>query len=285
MSDQTESQSERAPAMLPDGSFRGRVVASLDEWGRLRVLVPPGLADPRHEMAGRYVLARCATESGVRRGEDWGVYLRRPLFLSGRVEWTDEEEWTFFVPRCDDPGYVWLAQLTDGAMLNLLGPFGNGFQIHEQSRNLLLVADLRRQEGELPRLMPLIEPMLNRGGRVTLVARAERSLSAALLDTLPFALEVHTVYEEDEWRRALGETVRWADQVCAALPAERFSAFHQILRDHRFHLDDGFGQVLVHADLLCGVGACLACVIPLPRGGLTRACMHGPVFDLKQLVG
>jgi len=41
----------------------------------------------------------------------------------------------------------------------------------------------------------------------------------------------------------------------------------------------------VDAPLVCGVGACLACAVPLPRGGVTRSCVHGPVFDLAVLAG
>jgi dihydroorotate dehydrogenase electron transfer subunit len=41
----------------------------------------------------------------------------------------------------------------------------------------------------------------------------------------------------------------------------------------------------VDADLACGYGACLACVVPLANGSLTRACVHGPVFDLLELAG
>ncbi|MEZ4832412.1 MAG: hypothetical protein R2873_10500 [Caldilineaceae bacterium] len=273
-------------ALLADGSVIGVVAAPLDEWGRLRVLTPAGLLDERMEAAGRYVLARCAAESGVLRGEDWGIYARRPLFIAGRMAWADEEEWSLFVPnRADDPGYAWLATRPAGSTINLLGPLGNGFQIHAQSRNLALVADLRRPEGQLSWLMPLVEPMIARGGRVTLVIRSDAPLSPALLDTLPLALEVHAADSDDGWRQILGEAVKWADQVCAALPSADFSSLHELLRGHRFHVDSGFCQVLVHADLLCGVGACLACVVPLPRGGWTRACVHGPVFDLNQLVG
>ena len=282
---QQSSASESKAATLADGSICAVVAAPLDEWGRLRVLVPSGLLDDRLEAAGRYVLARCAAESGILRGEDWGIYLRRPLFIGGRMMWTEEEEWSLVLPhRPDDPGTTWLASRPAGSAINLLGPLGNGFQIHAQSRNLALVADLRHPEGQLSWLMPLVEPMLARGGRVTLVVQSDKPLSTALLDTLPLALEVHAAVTEDEWRKVLGETVRWADQLCAALPATRFAALHQVVRDHRFHVDAGFCQVLVHADLLCGVGACLACVVPLPRGGWTRACVHGPVFDLNLLM-
>ena len=53
----------------------------------------------------------------------------------------------------------------------------------------------------------------------------------------------------------------------------------------RLRLESGFALALVESDLACGYGACLACVVPLAGGSLTRACVHGPVFDLLELAG
>jgi len=64
------------------------------------------------------------------------------------------------------------------------------------------------------------------------------------------------------------------------------------IQQRRYRLEAGFAQVLVDADLMCGVGACLACVVPTAGGGFTRACVHGrftracvhgPVLDLTRL--
>jgi dihydroorotate dehydrogenase electron transfer subunit len=273
------------PELLVDGTLRGVVVAPADEWGRLRLRVPAERSHPLPGLAGRYLLARCAAESGEDRGEDWGIYLRRPLFFCGRYAFGKEEEWCVAVPRPgQDPGHRWLANLAAGATLNVMGPLGNGFQIHPTSRNLLLLADLREDRSWLPRLMPLVEPMLDQGGRVTLLAQTTGAFSSAQLDTLPLALEIRTLSTDDEWQPALAAPIRWADQICAVLPGHQYSELHQAIRASRFTLETGFAQVLVNADLLCGVGGCLACVIPLPGGGLTRACEHGPVFDLREVV-
>src|SRR5690606_33336621 len=120
-----------------------------------------------------------------------------------------------------------------------------------------LLADLDDDPAWLPWLMPLIEPMLDRGGRVTLLALTSHPLPVRLLDTLSTALEVRTLYSGDEWQAALAETVRWADQLCAGIPASTYSSLYQNIRSGRFHVAEGFAQALVKAGLLCGVGACL----------------------------
>jgi dihydroorotate dehydrogenase electron transfer subunit len=279
------SKALSVPVALPDGTIMAQVAAPCDEWGRLRLRVPTGSTHPHDIMAGRYLLARCATAAGTERGDEWGIYLRRPLFFCGRRLLDDQEEWCLFVPvQSYDPGYQWLAALPKDAMINAIGPLGNGFQIQSGSHNLLLLADLNDNPAWLPWLMPLIEPILDQGGRVTLLVYTSQPLPTGLLDTLPTALEVRTLYNANEWQAALSETLRWADQVCAGIPAAAYSALYQNIRTGRFHITEGFAQVLVRVDLLCGVGACLACVIPTPGGGFTRACVHGPVFDLAQLV-
>jgi dihydroorotate dehydrogenase electron transfer subunit len=77
--------------------------------------------------------------------------------------------------------------------------------------------------------------------------------------------------------------VRWADQLCAALPNHQYAELAHHIRTLRFQFDTTFAQVLVTSDLLCGVGACLACVVSTRNGGFTRACMHGPVFPLASI--
>lgn len=228
--------------------------------------------------AGRYFLARCAEETEGER-TDWQIYLRRPLYAVQQRE----EEWLLHLPPDDDPGHNWLRHRTEGAGVHLLGPFGNGFSLPNESHNLLLLADLMANPGGLALLSGLLEPSLDRGCRVTLLLRAETPLDEAALSHLPIAVEVQTALDEASWQQAIQEAMPWADQVAAILPPTRYASLAQAVKAKRFRLEDGFCQILVQADILCGVGACLACVIPTANGGFTRSCTHGPVFDLTYL--
>ncbi len=240
---------------------------------------PQGSPAPEGPVAGRYFLARCAEETEGER-TDWQIYLRRPLYAVQQRG----EEWLLHLPPDDDPGHTWLRGRADGESVHLLGPFGNGFSLRDESHNLLLLADLTTNPGGLALLAGLIEPSLDRGCRVTLLLRAETTLGQTALAGLPIAVEVQTAPDEASWQRALDAAILWADQVAAALPADRYSALAQVIKTRRFRLEEGFCQLLVQTDILCGVGACLACVIPTANGGITRACTHGPVFDLTQLI-
>ncbi len=267
------------PAVHPDQSITAVLLSAVDEQGYLRVQVPAGLIQPQDGVAGRYVLARCGAGGAAARGEAWSLYARRPLFVCGYARSEVTDIWRLHVPGDDDAGHGWLRSLPEESALNLIGPLGIGFRIHPATRNLLLLASWE----SIAPLLPLIDPILAAGGRVTLIVHTPQPLSPVQRNSLPLAVEIRSVATTGDLMAALAQTIRWADQIAVTLPAPLYPPIMQSVREHRFHVEADFVQALVEADLLCGVGACLACVIALPHGGITRACIHGPVFDLAQV--
>lgn len=274
--------------MNQDGTWNATITAPLrplDSAALVTLRLPAGLA--QGIVAGRYFLARCGAQTLEERKENWQIYLRRSLFVATQRQAMSEAEpaeqdetWELVLPSSPDPGYRWLAGQTVGATINLLGPFGQGFTLTPHSRHLLLLATTT----QAPTLLSLLDPVLDKGGHVTLVLYTDSAKDNPLLPLLPIPVEVRLATNEQQWQKHLTETVPWADQLCAAVPSAMFPMLADLIRRKRFRLDTGFAQVLVAADLVCGVGACLACLIPLASGGYTRACVHGPVFDLAQLV-
>jgi dihydroorotate dehydrogenase electron transfer subunit len=257
----------------------------------LTLSLPPGLI--QGSVTGRYFLARCGAQTPAERAHDWSVYARRPLFVvharsqseAGRKGQPAEgDAWTLALPTAAyDPGYAWLAGLDADATVNLLGPLGTGFTPPDHGVNLLLLADVER----LPLLLSLIEPTLDRGGRVTALALANGDAGPdreTLLDLLPLAAELRLIADPDDLFDQLAEILTWADRLCIAMPGLNLARLAGLVSERRFRLEEGFAQVLIETDLVCGVGACLSCVVPLANGGLTRTCVHGPVLDLTRLV-
>lgn len=252
----------------------------------MSVAVPSAASSPLS--SGQYVLARCGAQTELERAEHWPTVLRTPLFVTVGADAApdaalvgDWRVWELVMPQREQGSRRWLCELTVGAQLHLLGPMGHGFTRQPLARNLLLLTDAAR----LPLLFVLMEQMLDQGGRVTLLLRTETPVDDALRRRLPIPVELRLAATEREWVAQLTETIRWADQVAAALPNAAYAALVDPIRQARFRLEPGFAQVLVEADLACGVGACLACTVPLPDGSRTRACVHGPVFDLATLFG
>lgn len=275
---------------MDDGTITGWVIAAPRLFGGQTVLtlaLPAGLANAR--LSGRYFLARCGAQSADERAGRWDIYLRSPLFAvwrepmferPGNEVSGDFERWQLAVTgQDDDPSAAWLRSLAPGAALNLIGPLGNGFFLAQTTRSLLVIADGAR----VAPLAALIHAALDRGAQVTLALRAA-AIDSALRAQLPVAVEVQALPDGAAWCEALAAPLRWADQVCVALPAATYAPLAEQIRRERLRLESGFAFALVDADLACGYGACLACVVPLGNGSLTRACVHGPVIDLLELV-
>ncbi|RME56109.1 MAG: hypothetical protein D6790_15225, partial [Caldilineae bacterium] len=181
-----------------------------------------------------------------------------------------------------DAGRRWLAGQAPGTRLHALGPHGRSFALGGQPGNVLLLADYEDDPVWLALLLSLPETILDRRGRVSLLVRADK-LPDDLVSRLPIAVEVHAAKDEEEWRQAIADQLLWADRVCADVPRRDYLLLSELVRQARFRVEEGYVQVLVRTDLVCGTGACLACVIPTASGGLTRACVHGPVFDLARV--
>ncbi|HXF62251.1 MAG TPA: hypothetical protein VNK95_11585 [Caldilineaceae bacterium] len=279
------SLAEATGAVSPPVSEDGALTAlfqgpsSPSAFPLLRFVLPPNtLHGP---VCGRFFMARCTDDSPDARRTDWTYYLRRPLLVAGLPSAlpTGPGQRIDLLPIFpDDPGVRWLAARPFGSRVNLLGPFGQPFALPAHRRALLVLADA----AWLPVWLPAIHAMLDQGGRVTLVLRGVAEPDA-VLPLLPLAVELRTAADEDEWARHLGETIRWADVAVCALPAPEYQALADRFRLGRFRLERGFAYALAPADLACGFGACLACVVPLPDGGMTRACLHGPIFPLERL--
>lgn len=286
----------------PIATFVGHLDSAVLPGQTFAVRLPANSIPHFQTVSGRYFLLRCGNPVEMEGEVDWTHYLRRPLFVCGRQAVDHDERWLFYQPvsriyrgkypgqspawvqNAADAGIAWLERRDYGDPLDLLGPFGNGFSLLPEMQNLLILADTEDDPGWFWKLLPLCEQALDRGGRVTFLIKTRNEASVAgLVPFLPVQVEVRTTLGSGQWLEQVESTVAWADQVCAGVPLESYGALLTLVRTARFRVDRNFAQVLVNADLLCGVGACLVCAVPTARGGLSRACVHGPVFDLTDL--
>lgn len=249
--------------------------------GMIRLHLPATVANL--PLSGRYFLARCGAQTLEERSKNWTYPLRKPIFVCNyrptqQVDSMPVGEWLCLLPDLVAPAYSWLYELEVGARVNLLGPFGNGFQLNPITRRLLILADSERSLV----MLALIDSALDAGKKVTVAVKSE-SMQDSWLANLALAVEVQTASDQTQWQAMLLPLLRWADQLCTTLPLSELAALASSISAQRGRCDPGFAQVLVEADLSCAVGACLACVVPQANGGFTRACVHGPVLDLHML--
>ncbi len=279
------------PAINTDSSLSAIVVAPVQTFAAahfLTLYLPTTL--PTASIGGRYFLARCGAQSEKERAEQWQWYLRKPLFVtsqrSTQVDGMPVGEWRLLIPASTAPAYEWLSQRAVGESINLIGPLGVGYASDPLRRNLLVLADSER----IACLLPIIDAALDQGKRVMVLLRGT-ALLPALMPLLPIAVELRAIDtapnadidQNGEWQQQVSQSLRWADALVATLDIPSLPWLIEQVRKQRARMDEGFARVLVEADLACGVGACLACVVPSAGGGLHRACVHGPLMALSKL--
>ncbi len=251
---------------------------------RLRWLTLHAPALARSIRAGQYLLVR---------GGPPGSYdplLRRPLFVAAAEE-TLGQIGLLYAPE-GDPGLAWLARGHADDVVDAIGPFGHGFALDRRTRNLLLIG----QGAGLPALLLLAQQATNQNCAVTLVVGADDE--AMLLP--PFLLPGEVEYQSivglhiADFRLQsnqpasqstiynLQSTIRWADQICAALPNEQIPALRDAIRAVKYRWERRFASVLLEGPLVCGVGACGVCMVETRRGP-RMLCSDGPVFDLRDV--
>lgn len=222
----------------------------------------------RRLQAGQAVLLRAG----------WGdsPYLRRtfyPVAIEG-------DTWTLRVPADGDWAHAWLRAAPVGSEVDLLGPVGNGYTLAPGARNVLLLGE----DNLAWILLPAVHDADRRGLSVSFVHRARSPRDNLPATRLPPAAEylATTPANGDGFGTALPDLLRWADAVLLAGSLTFYRQARALMRQVRYGVQEGFAQVLYPAPVLCGTGACQACVAEI-GGARRRVCLRGPVMDLDAL--
>lgn len=225
---------------------------------------------------GQFVMVRC--------GED--ALLRRPL----SVHQVEGEKLTLLFTAAGK-GTNWLSQCQVGDKVDLLGPLGNGFIIHPDSENLLLVAG---GIGIAP-LRFLMDEAITQKKKVTLLMGASSAVqllptavspSGLLTDgVLPWGITIHKSTDDgsDGYKGLVTQLlveqqfIARADQIFACGPLPMYKTMSQMPG-----LKNKPVQVSLEVRMGCGLGICYACTIKT-KTGLKQVCRDGPVFELNDI--
>lgn len=199
--------------------------------------------------------------------------LRRPISFS-RVE--GDRLGILF--RVVGGGTAWLAERVPGEMLDVLAPLGRGFEPLSPGVPLCLVGG---GVGIPPLFFALQRYGQSRAVAVVLGARTASQL--VMEEDFRQAGVSLVVTTEDGSRgeagRVTGPLARWVAQepngvVWACGPTGMLRAVAALVPDRRR------AWLALEQRMGCGVGACLACVVPGGTGGprWVRVCSDGPVF-------
>lgn len=209
-------------------------------------------------------------------------FLRRPMSLyradpaAGRVE---------FLYKVTGVGTRGLAALKLGRPLRMLGPLGNGFDIPDAARAIVVVG---RGVG-LATLAPLADMAATRGIAVTAILSARTADLVMSVERFTAAgAQVEVVLDSDgtsapaqiERRlRALAEAGR-ADALYSCGSSRLMTLLQALGRELGIA-----GEVALEQQMACGLGMCHCCVRNISVDGAIearRVCIDGPVFKLNE---
>jgi dihydroorotate dehydrogenase electron transfer subunit len=254
----------------------GTVVASEPVMGDAVLLTftcPPGLAG--NVRAGRFVEILC------RDHQSYDPLLRRAFSLFGASPIDDT---LTVLVRPFGRASSWLVNRRIDDPIDVLGVLGDAFAVSPKAANLLLVAG---GVGVAPLVM-LATDAIAGGRNVTFLMGAPREDRLLPSSWLPARVE-YVVATDDGDRGHRGQVtdlvpgyVRWADQIFACGPEGMHRSLKRAIEPERL-AGKPTVQVSTERPMPCGLGTCLGCVIETRRGPIA-SCIHGPIFDLDDLV-
>lgn len=204
-----------------------------------------------------------------------GHSLRRPISIA---DVSKEKNTITILFKILGSGTTDLASYQAGMTIDALGPSGNGFQLHNDDKSILLIG------GGIG-----VPPLYYLGKTL---AREHRNI----ISVLGFQTAESVFYEEQF--RALGETRivtndgSYGDKGFVTDVLDKLEPFDRyytcgpvpMLQAVTTELKDKPGYISLEERMGCGVGACFACVIPSDNNGsYKKICKDGPVFDAQEV--
>jgi dihydroorotate dehydrogenase electron transfer subunit len=213
--------------------------------------------------------------------------LRRPISFS-RIDRVHSQ--VGLLVQAVGVGTEWLCQRRTGDWLNVMGPLGRGFEPPDADQPWALVGG----GVGIPPLYAAVQiwnPFHRSPVVVILGARSADYLIMAD-DFERLGVDVRVATDDGSLGRrgtVLPELVNWMREhrhghLMACGPTPMLEAVHRV--SATWH---GRTQLALEQRMGCGIGACLACVVPTrlaAQGGpqYRRVCTEGPVFDREELV-
>ena len=180
-------------------------------------------------------------------------------------------------------GTSWLSQQKVGDNIDLFGPLGNGYSIHPDSHNLLLLA---AGIGIAP-LHFLAQEAINQGKTLRILLGVSKRTHLPQTSPLPSDAELIIMTEDGAVGRRgkitdfLPDFANRADQIFICGPREMYEAM--ALKKQELKLEGKPVQVSLEVRMGCGRGVCYGCTVKT-NGGLKQVCTDGPVFDLDDVL-
>ena len=170
-----------------------------------------------------------------------------------------------------------------GDRLEILGPIGRGWNLHEQTRNVVLIGT----DHHAAALLFVAAEATARGWNATLLVGGTADRPPLPTALVPAAVEyqwAQAALAEDAALDLLdAPLLAWADALYTTLPLAAYPRLADRIRSGRVHWAPGFAQGLLTPPMACFVGICDTCRVVEARH-TWRACVDGPQCDVRDFV-
>ncbi len=218
----------------------------------------------------------------IRVTDSFDFTLRRPLSL---CQADLDNNTVTVVYRAQGEGTRRIAAKRPGDALDVLGPLGRGFSVHDGDGRVLLVGG----GIGVPPLLELAHQLAAHGIRALAILGFQTASQAVLLDDFAPYAEVIVVTDDG----TLGERGRVTDflqperlqgvvRYYACGPTPMLKAVKDVLAVRGLP-----GYLSLEERMGCGIGLCAGCVHKIARDGVVRplkTCREGPVFPAAEVV-
>ncbi|WP_249869847.1 dihydroorotate dehydrogenase electron transfer subunit [Oceanobacillus saliphilus] len=205
-----------------------------------------------------------------------GQTLRRPISIA---DINREKETITLLFKIVGSGTAKLATLKPGMSMDVLGPSGNGFQIvdKEPSTILLIGGGIG-----VPPLYYLGKTLAEKNKEIISILGFQTEKSVFYEEKFSSLGRTYIVTNDGSY----GETGFVTDVIEKAGQFDRYYSCGPVpmLKAITAKLVDKPGMISLEERMGCGVGACMACVIPTDsNGGYKKICSDGPVFHAQEV--
>lgn len=211
--------------------------------------------------------------------------LRRPISLCKVQSAGGEQQAIGVAYRVGGKGTRLLADKKVGDTLDVLGPLGKGFKLHDGDKHAILIGG----GIGVPPMVELADQLTQQGVKVTTIVGFQAKNVAVLIDELNQYGEVLVATNDGTLGTQGFVTDYLTDDLLQS--ADRFYACGPIpmLRAVQARMDGNVeGYLSLEERMGCGIGACMACVTScvLEDGsvGYKKVCKDGPVFNAPEVV-
>jgi dihydroorotate dehydrogenase electron transfer subunit len=206
------------------------------------------------------------------------TFVRRPFSIH-RVDY--EKRSIQFMMKVVGDGTEALSNLEIGEKMDVLFPLGNGFSITDEEAALLVGGGY----GIAP-LYHIAQELLAKGKKPYFMFGARTEEDFILLDKFRSLAELFITTEDGSlghkgrvtdhpvWKERLSEI----GKIYTCGPEPMMEAVARIAEDNDIPCEASLDQTMG-----CGIGVCLTCVKKTIRGN-EATCLHGPVFNTKDIV-